>query len=145
MTACGSTRCVGRRAVLAGSAGVVGAVALSACGNGPASAGTGAGGSPSASGLAAVSSIPVGGAVSALVNPNTPVVIAQPKAGEVVAFSAVCTHMGCTVVPQGAQYVCPCHGSVYDGATGAVMSGPAPSPLTPFPVKVVKGEVIAKS
>jgi cytochrome b6-f complex iron-sulfur subunit len=118
--------------------------ALGGCGNGGAT-GPAAGGSASSSGLVALSSIPVGGAVSAQVDAATPVVIAQPKAGQVVAFSAVCTHMGCTVVPQGTQYVCPCHGSVYDAATGAVISGLAPSPLTPFPVKVVKGEVVAKS
>jgi cytochrome b6-f complex iron-sulfur subunit len=141
---------VGRRMVLTASVGVAGVVALAACGNGTSSgtgaAGTGAGdgASPTPDGLAAVSSIPVGGAVSAT-SGSDPIVIAHPTAGKVAAFSAVCTHMGCTVAPQGDTYVCPCHGSTYDAATGAVLSGPAPAPLASFPVKVVKGEVVANS
>jgi cytochrome b6-f complex iron-sulfur subunit len=149
---------VGRRMVLTASVGVAGALALTACGNGTSSgsggsgttAGNGAGSgggdssTPTPDGLAAVSSVPVGGAISAT-SGSDPIVIAQPTAGKVVAFSAVCTHMGCTVAPQGDTYVCPCHGSTYDAATGAVISGPAPAPLATFPVKVVKGEVVANS
>ena len=61
------------------------------------------------------------------------------------AISAVCTHLGCTVRaeslsnPQttdadGAalrlthRFLCPCHGSVYQG-DGTNVSGPAPRPL----------------
>lgn len=47
------------------------------------------------------------------------------------AASAVCTHLGCTVNLAGEGFHCPCHGSVFDGS-GAVVSGPAPSPLTWF-------------
>jgi cytochrome b6-f complex iron-sulfur subunit len=140
---------VGRRMLLTASAGVAGVVVLAGCGNGGSTAaattpaGNGAGGS-APDGLAAVSSIPVGGAVSAT-NGSDPIVIAQPTAGKVVAFSAVCTHAGCTVAPQGDTYVCPCHGSTYDAATGAVISGPAPAPLAAFPVTVVQGEVVANT
>jgi Rieske Fe-S protein len=49
------------------------------------------------------------------------------------------------VAPQGDTYICPCHGSTYDAATGAVISGPAPAPLATFPVTVVDGEVVANS
>ena len=45
------------------------------------------------------------------------------------AASAVCTHLGCTVNLAGEGFRCPCHGSVFD-PSGAVVSGPAPSPLT---------------
>ena len=69
------------------------------------------------------------------------VIVAQPKAGEAVAFSAKCTHMGCTVAPAGARLKCPCHGSVYDALTGKNISGPAPRPLPPFSVSVTGGEV----
>jgi cytochrome b6-f complex iron-sulfur subunit len=58
------------------------------------------------------------------------------------AISAVCTHLGCTVqaeisvegnatsidAKQTHRFVCPCHGSKYDGE-GACTSGPAPRPL----------------
>ena len=47
------------------------------------------------------------------------------------AVSAVCTHLGCTVNLAGAGFHCPCHGSVFN-QNGAVVSGPAPSPLAWF-------------
>ena len=61
---------------------------------------------------------------------------AQPNGvtvGEVnlVAFSRVCTHLGCTVnTPTGEVMGCPCHGSVFNAQTGAVVQGPAGRPLT---------------
>jgi Rieske Fe-S protein len=60
-----------------------------------------------------------------------------------VAFSARCTHMGCTVKPSGAKLQCPCHGSQFDALTGEVQKGPAEKPLADFPVKVERGAVVA--
>lgn len=97
--------------------------------------------SPSGGALTKVSDIPVGSAVSAKDPNGKPIVIAQPTKNKVVAFSAICTHMGCTVMPSGDKYVCPCHGSMYQAATGKNISGPAPRPLASFAVKVVKGQV----
>ena len=58
------------------------------------------------------------------------VVITQPTAGDYKAFSAVCTHQGCTVnaVADGV-ITCPCHGSTFDIATGDVKQGPATKAL----------------
>ena len=67
----------------------------------------------------------------------------SPAAGTIVAFTAICTHMGCTVMPAGTEFQCPCHGSVYNAATGAVMQGPAPAPLAKIPTHVVAGEVMS--
>jgi len=47
------------------------------------------------------------------------------------AASAICSHLGCTVNLAGSGFHCPCHGSVFD-QSGAVVSGPAPSPLAWF-------------
>ena len=147
-----------RRGVLAG-VGLVGlAGAVSACssgGSGSSSAGTSAGGSPatgagsapsSASGgnggsagsqgsaLAATSEIPVG---SGKIFTSEKVVVTQPNSNEFKAFSAVCTHMGCLVSTiSNGTINCPCHGSQYSISTGAVVSGPAPSPLPAAPIKV---------
>jgi nitrite reductase/ring-hydroxylating ferredoxin subunit len=104
--------------------------------------GGGGGGSGSGGALATLADVPVGSAVAAKDADGRPIVVAQPSAGKVVAFSAICTHMGCTVAPAGKQLNCPCHGSQYDAFTGAVLRGPAPKPLPAVPVHVANGEVL---
>jgi Rieske Fe-S protein len=77
--------------------------------------------------LAAVTDIPVGGGK---IFPAEKVVVTQPTKGEIKAFSAVCTHVGCVcnVVANG-TINCPCHGSEFKITNGAVVTGPAPTPL----------------
>lgn len=67
----------------------------------------------------------------------------QPKPGEYAAFSAICTHLGCTVayVQSVDQFQCPCHGSIYSASTGAVLGGPAPSPLPRIAVVEAAGDL----
>jgi nitrite reductase/ring-hydroxylating ferredoxin subunit len=63
--------------------------------------------------------------------------------GDFVAYSAICTHQGCTVAYKDGKLACPCHGSVFDPANGAaVVAGPAPRPLPEIPVKVRGDEVV---
>jgi len=153
-----------RRGVLAG-VGLVGlAGAVSACGSGgssSSSAGTNAAAPPatgaasapsSASGagggsttgaqgsaLAATSEIPVG---SGKIFTSEKVVVTQPNSGDFKAFSAVCTHMGCIVSSiSNGTIDCPCHGSQYSISTGAVVGGPAPSPLPAQPIKVTGSNI----
>ena len=72
-----------------------------------------------------------------------PAVLVHLDDGDFVAYSAVCTHQGCTVAYKDGNLACPCHGSVFDPADGAaVVSGPAPRPLPEIPVKVEGGEVV---
>ncbi len=60
------------------------------------------------------------------------------------AYSAICTHLGCTVswtrnekAPDASVTECHCHGSIFNPAEGAkVMGGPAPIPLSQIGVKV---------
>ncbi|MFF7972944.1 Rieske 2Fe-2S domain-containing protein [Streptomyces sp. NPDC007905] len=65
------------------------------------------------------------------------VVVTQPKKGDFKAFSAICTHEGCLVnqVADG-TIDCPCHGSRYHIADGAVAHGPATLPLAPETIMV---------
>lgn len=51
--------------------------------------------------------------------------------GRRVAYSAVCTHTGCTVAAnaEAGEFQCPCHGGRFDLMTGAVVSGPPTDPL----------------
>lgn len=61
----------------------------------------------------------------------------------VLAFSAVCTHLGCIVQWDTArsQVHCPCHAAVFD-TRGNVVSGPPPTPLPVYPVEVRDGHII---
>ena len=94
--------------------------------------------------LAALSSIPVGGAVSAVGKDNARVLVCQPTKGNVVAFSAICTHEGCTVKPAFRSLDCPCHGSKFDVATGKVLAGPAPEPLPGITVAIDGRNVVQR-
>ncbi|HEY6798371.1 MAG TPA: Rieske (2Fe-2S) protein [Kineosporiaceae bacterium] len=150
-----------RRSVIALGAtaalGVTGVATLAGCGSGssgssPASPAAGAGSaapsSPAAAtgrgsaALAQLSSIPVGGAAAASAHDGSPIIIARPSAGKVVAFSAHCTHQGCKVLVSGTKLDCPCHGSTFDALTGKVLSGPAPSPLPSVAVTVSGTDVV---
>ncbi|MFQ5683322.1 MAG: ubiquinol-cytochrome c reductase iron-sulfur subunit [Candidatus Binatia bacterium] len=53
------------------------------------------------------------------------------KAEGIMAMSAICTHLGCTVGKREWGYQCPCHGSQFD-SSGRVLRGPAPRPLPWF-------------
>ena len=84
---------------------------------------------PKGTRIGPASSVPVGGAAS-FTDPQTgqPAYVVQPTAGKFVAFSAICTHAGCTVGFQSGsppEFVCPCHGSIYNATSGQVIQGPA--------------------
>jgi Rieske Fe-S protein len=86
------------------------------------------------SSLADTSDIPVGGGK---IFSDARIVVTQPAAGQFKAFSATCTHQGCTVgdISNG-DIVCPCHGSRYSIKDGSVVNGPATHPLAPMTVDV---------
>jgi thiosulfate dehydrogenase [quinone] large subunit len=94
--------------------------------------------------LGPASAVTVGGAVG-FTDPfqGIPAYIVQPKAGQYLGFSAVCTHAGCTVsfVRSAEQFQCPCHGSIYSAVTGDVIQGPAPLPLPSIGIELSGGEL----
>ena len=63
----------------------------------------------------------------------------------VTAHSTICTHQGCQIGESGAQLVCPCHGSVFNAQTGAVIHDPAQSPLRSYQVAQVDGDIYITS
>lgn len=133
-----------RRPVLLTGLATAATTVVAGCSSGDQTAGSDS--TPSASSssgaIVDVSAVPVGGAVSAQAADGKPIIVSQPEKGDVVAFTAICTHRGCTVKPSGAQLRCPCHGSVYDAFTGKNVSGPAPSPLAAVQVAVKGGKVV---
>jgi cytochrome b6-f complex iron-sulfur subunit len=100
---------------------------------------------PRQTAIAAVSDVTPNSAVSYTNAGNgLPEVLVRFPDGRFVAYSAVCSHQGCTVAyrPQIRKLVCPCHGGVYDPAQGgAVISGPPPLPLAKIKVEVRNGKV----
>jgi Rieske Fe-S protein len=140
---------LGRRRVVA-SAGLLGvSMAVSGCGGtdkpaaGVSRPSAGASTSAPLTGgtdLARTAEIPVGGGA---VFPVNRVVVTQPSSGQFRAFSAICSHEGCTVnqVADGTVN-CPCHGSRFSISDGSVVRGPATHPLHPRSITVRDGSVV---
>ncbi|HEX2176715.1 MAG TPA: Rieske (2Fe-2S) protein [Nocardioidaceae bacterium] len=144
-----------RRTMLRGVAvtGALGASAslLSACGGdsggeetGSASAsdsgsGSGSGSQAASKELASTSEVPVGGG---MVFKEQKVVVTQPTKGDFQAFSATCTHQGCTVGDvTGGTINCPCHGSKFN-LDGTVANGPAAKPLPKENIRVQGNNIV---
>ncbi|MEI6649462.1 MAG: Rieske (2Fe-2S) protein [Actinomycetes bacterium] len=67
-------------------------------------------------------------------NSKHEIVVHRSNETTTVAFTAICTHQGCTVDANAKSFDCPCHGSSYDSSTGAVLNGPATRSLAGIPV-----------
>jgi Rieske Fe-S protein len=89
-------------------------------------------------GLVPAADVPVGGGV---VVADQNVVVTQPSDGRFLGFTAICTHMGCTVASVSETINCDCHGSRYSITDGSVVNGPAQRALAEKPVRVVGGQV----
>jgi thiosulfate dehydrogenase [quinone] large subunit len=74
---------------------------------------------------------------------GSPDILIRDSEGNLKAFSAVCTHAGCTVGYSGETIVCPCHGGEYSAETGEVIAGPPPAPLAPKQVVEAGGQIYA--
>lgn len=135
-----------RRGVVTGTAAGAAVLGLAACGSDDDSSGGGES-SASASGggggtTVATSDVPVGGGY---IDEANKVVVTQPTSGQFKAFSAVCTHQGCSVDKVSDKGIeCPCHASVFDASTGEVKDGPADKPL-PEKKATVSGDKISVS
>lgn len=74
---------------------------------------------------------------------NSPGILINTKNGELIAFSAVCTHLTCTVIYEEdtESILCPCHNGRFD-LGGNVISGPPPSPLEAYNVEILGDEIV---
>jgi cytochrome b6-f complex iron-sulfur subunit len=93
--------------------------------------------------VGAVEDFPLNSAKIVSVN-DKPVIVVNTKAGELKAFSAICTHLGCIVSWSARKSIihCPCHDGFFNPVTGAVVSGPPPSPLPQYELVVKDGNVL---
>jgi len=138
-----------RQVLLTGGVVVAAAAVTAACGSSAATPSSPAGSTPapsddaspgasssgaSSGGGLGTADVPVGGGT---IIADRKIVVTQPTAGQFKAFSAVCTHRGCTVAAVSDGLIrCPCHGSQFSIADGSVQGGPAPAPLAAVPVTV---------
>jgi Rieske Fe-S protein len=70
-----------------------------------------------------------------------PVYVHRHGAEDYSAVLTRCTHRACTVEPEGARLVCPCHGSEYS-PVGTLLKGPAQRSLQRFGVTTDETRVI---
>ena len=74
---------------------------------------------------------------------NTPGLLVRTDSGELRAFSALCTHLGCIVQHRGdiGHIWCACHNGHFD-LNGINLSGPPPRPLERFAVNVRNDQIV---
>lgn len=74
---------------------------------------------------------------------NQPALLVRTPEGDLRAFTAVCTHLGCTVryEPESKVIWCPCHNAMFD-LHGRVIAGPPPRPLEEYKVNLRDGKIV---
>jgi ubiquinol-cytochrome c reductase iron-sulfur subunit len=82
--------------------------------------------------------------------PGNPGTVMNWTVDNIVAYSKICTHVGCPVAlyeETTHHILCPCHQSTFNAAQGAqVLFGPAPRPLPQLPIGTdAQGFLIATS
>jgi quinol---cytochrome c reductase iron-sulfur subunit, bacillus type len=89
-----------------------------------------------------VSGVGEAGKTTVYIRKGNPQLFPSEKAGEIVALSTRCAHLGCPVrwIVASERFVCPCHGGVYD-FEGKVVGGPPVRPLDRFQTRIRDGKV----
>lgn len=128
-----------RREVIGLGAGLAAVTVLAACGGSQGQE------VPEGAVLADTADIPEGGAIPILVG-DAPAILVHTPEGEFRAFSAICPHQGCKVLPPADDapetVECPCHRSRFETFTGTVINGPADEDLTEIAVQVEDGKIV---
>jgi Rieske Fe-S protein len=96
--------------------------------------------------IATLGDLPAGSALAfQYPTPNDRCLLIRPDERTLVAFSQICTHLSCAVVPRVEEGVlhCPCHEGYFDLLSGRNIAGPPPRPLPKILLEVAAGEVFA--
>jgi cytochrome b6-f complex iron-sulfur subunit len=90
----------------------------------------------------AFSSLPVG-EVRFIRHGKEPLLVVRASETQVLALSAICTHLRCVLKWDGTTktILCPCHAGAFD-RSGNVLSGPPNRPLSQYPAEVRADEII---
>jgi cytochrome b6-f complex iron-sulfur subunit len=74
---------------------------------------------------------------------TSPGLLINTSDGELRAFSAICTHLTCTVIYESDNrtILCPCHNGRFD-LSGNVVSGPPPAPLESYNVEISGEDIV---
>lgn len=74
---------------------------------------------------------------------TSPGLLINTSDGELRAFSAICTHLTCTVMFESdtGTILCPCHNGRFD-LSGNVISGPPPAPLESYNVEISGKDIV---
>jgi cytochrome b6-f complex iron-sulfur subunit len=74
---------------------------------------------------------------------NQPAILIRTPAGELRAFSAICTHLSCIVQYRSdlSEIWCACHNGHYD-LNGKNISGPPPKPLEEYAVNLRGDQIV---
>lgn len=93
--------------------------------------------------IAALEEVPTGSVKTFIFNGKAAMLLHMPAGFR--AFGTVCTHLGCIASWKSDEslILCPCHLGKYDPNTGAVLSGPPPSPLPAIDISIKEGAVFA--
>ena len=130
----------GRRTVLGGSLVLGTGAALAACGGGSSVEEV-----PEPSGEATKATttdeLAVGESTSVAVSGDTYLLWRKDET-TVLAYTAVCTHQGCTVGVTKKDFKCPCHGSEFSHDDGSAVVGPASKPLARFAAEIKGKDVL---
>ena len=90
----------------------------------------------------ALNKLPINSAFTFTSKTGVPAMVFRTKKG-LFAYSLICTHLGCTVALDQNILACACHGSQFDPLHGgAVLSGPAPTPLNKIKVAISGKNVV---
>lgn len=96
--------------------------------------------------IAALADVPAGSSLEfSYPREHDRCILVRPHEGRLFAYSQLCTHLSCAVIPEMENGVlrCPCHEGFFEMATGRNVAGPPPRPLPRIVLAVENGEIWA--